>query len=267
MPKLPALFGAVATALAVATTTLLAPPAQAARSPWHVTLHAKESTITLGGKVHLTGHVNRSASGHLVRLYGRKTSDQPWHYIRNALVRRDGSYATYDKPALNHQRLYHVVLPATTKHRRGVSPTVTVEVYKWTSLTTLAAVNQVDFDPVASVAMDGTTYPSSLEAQVYHYPGAPTTQTVEFNLDHACTAFRGTFGLSDDSVSESQATVTASADGTPWFSQSFAVGEAVANSVTWDTPPLKLHFDSVSTVDGADGQGAVGTPEVLCELH
>lgn len=260
-------LGALTAALAVATATVTAPSAQAARSPWHVTLRAKLSIITLGDTVWFTGHVNKSAAGHLVRLYGRRTSDQPWHYTRNALVRRDGSYATFDKPALNHERQYRVVLPATKKHRRGVSPTVTVDVYKWTSLTTLAAVNQVDFDPVASVAMDGTTYPSSLEAQVYHYEGAPTSQTVEFNLGHACTAFRGTFGLSDDSVSGSQATLTASADGTPWLSQSFSVGQTVANSVTWDTPPLKLHFDSVSTVDGVDGQGAVGTPEVLCELR
>jgi hypothetical protein len=88
---------------------------------------------------------------------------------------------------------------------------------------------------------------------------------VEFNVDHGCTAFRGTFGLSDDSVSGSQATVTATADGTPWFGQTFALGQSTRNTVTWETPPLKLRFASVSTVDGADGLGAVGTPEVYCE--
>jgi len=42
-------------------------------------------------------------------------------------------------------------------------------------------------------------------------------------------------------------------------------GQSTLNTVTWETPPLKLRFASVSTVDGADGLGAVGTPEVYCE--
>lgn len=261
------MIGGVALASVVAGLALsVTGPAEAAgRTPWHVTIHANRTTATVGQKVWLTGRVARAASGRLVRLYERSSTGQSWRYQRNALVHRDGTYTTYDKPTTNRQRMYRVVMPRTKHHRRGVSASVVVDVYRWTSLTTLPAVNEVGFDPQASVSIDGVSYPSSLEAAIYHYPDAPTSQSVEFNVNHGCTAFRGTFGLSDDSVSGSQATLTATADGTPWFGQTFALGQSTQNTVTWETPPLKLRFASVSIVDGADGLGAVGTPEVYCE--
>jgi hypothetical protein len=263
------MIGGGTIAVVVAGLALSVPgPAEAAgRTPWHVTIHPDRTTVTVGQKVWLTGRVAKAASGRLVRLYERSSTGQPWHYQRNALVHRDGSYTTYDKPTTNRQRQYRVVMPKSKHHRKGASRTVVIDVYKWTSLTTLAAVNDQDLSPEPSVAMNGVSYPSSLEAAIFHYPGAPTSQSVEFNVNHGCTAFRGTFGLSDDSVAGSQATVTAGADGTPWFGQSFGVGQSTADTVTWDTAPLKLRFTSVSTVDGADGLGAVGTPEVYCELR
>ena len=259
------MFGVVAAATAVAATTLAAPPAHAGRSHWRVSIHVARSTVEVGQKIRFTGKVSRAASGRLVKLYERASSDSSWHYQRNALVRRDGSYATYDRPTVNRQRQYRVVMPATQHHRKGVSRTVVVDVYRWTSLTSMTAVNDQDFDAVSSVSMDAVSYPASLAAEIFHYQGAPTSQAVEYNLGHACTRFRGTFGLSDDSVTGSQATVTALADGTPWFDQSFGVGQSTPNAITWTTAPLKLRFESVSTVDGADGLGAVGTPEVYCE--
>lgn len=256
---------AIAASVAGLAVSVSGPAQAASRTPWHVTIDAARTTVTLGQKVRITGTVNRAAAGHLVRLYERGSAGQRWRYQRNALVHRDGGYTTYDKPSVNRARQYRVVVPATHRHRKGVSATVVVDVFRWTTLTTLASVNDVDFDPRASVAMDGTGYPASLEAHVYHYPDAPTTQSVEFNLDHACTRFRGVFGLSDLSVTGSAATVTAAADGTAWFSRSFVVGQSVPNTVTWNVAPLKIRFESVSTVIGADGLGAVGTPQVYCE--
>ena len=58
--------------------------------------------------------------------------------------------------------------------------------------------------------------------------------------------------------------MTASADGTPWFSQTFSLGGSTPNAVTFPTPPLKVSFDTASLVAGLDGLGAVGTPEVFC---
>jgi hypothetical protein len=261
------LVSGVAVASAVAGIALGAPgPAQAAgRTPWHVTVHANKTTVTLGHKVWFTGKVGKAASGRLVGLYERHSDDQPWHYQRNALVHRDGTYTTSDRPTRNNQRQYRVVMPAYRNHKKGVSPAVTVDVYAWTPLITIPSVNQDYLDPVSSVSMDGTAYPSSLEADVEHFTGAPTTQSVEFNVNRHCTMFRGTFGLSDDSVTGSQATVTAEADGAPWFDQAFSLGETQPNTFTFVGQPLKLRFESTSMVAGLDGLGAVGTPEVYCE--
>jgi hypothetical protein len=256
----------VAAAVALAGAAVAVPgTAQAANRPaWHVTIKASTTEVTLGKKVVFTGKVNRSGAGKLVVLQERANADTTWKNQRNALVHRDGHYQTFDKPTVNKRRQYRVVMPATRHHKRGVSQTVIVDVFKWTSLTTLPAVNQVDFDPETSVSMNGVTYPSSLEAEIYHYPGAPTAQVVEFNLGHKCTRFRGTFGLSDDSVTGSQATVTATADGTPWFSHTYGLGESDPNDFTFETAPLKVRFESVSVGDGLDGLGAVGSPAVLC---
>lgn len=261
------LIGALAVAALVAGAgTALSGPAQAAHRPaWRVTIKASSTEVTLGKRVHFTGHVNRSAAGRLVILQERANTDKPWKKQRDALVHRDGHYTTYDKPTVNKRRLYRVVMPANKHHKRGVSDTVVVDVFTWVALTTQSSVNQVDFDPEPSVSMNGVTYPSSLEAQVYHYPNAPTEQSVEFNLGRKCTRFRGTFGLSDDSESDSQATVTAIADGTPWFNHTFAVGETASNAFTFATKPLKLRFESSSVIADLDGMGAVGTPEVYCE--
>jgi hypothetical protein len=255
---------ALATAVAGAVTVVAAPAQAVHRPAWHVTMKASTTEVVLGKKVVFTGKVNKSAAGKLVVLQERANAGARWRKQRNALVHRDGHYQTSDRPTVNKRRQYRVVMPATKRHQRGVSQTVAVDVYKWTSLTTLPSVNQVDFDPQASVSMNGVTYPSSLEAEIYHFPGAPSAQSVEYNLGHACTAFRGTFGLSDDSVTGSQATVTATADGTPWFSHTYELGESDANGVTFASPPLKIRFGSVSVVDGVDGLGAVGSPEVLC---
>ena len=257
---------AVAVATALAGAAVLVPgPAQAAHRPaWHVTIKASATEVIVGKKVVFTGKVNRSAAGKLVVLQERANAGATWKSQGNALVHRDGQYQTSDKPTVNKRRQYRVVMPATTHHKRGVSQTVVVDVFKWTSLTTLPAVNPVDFDPEPSVSMNGVTYPSSLEAEIYHYPDSPAAQAVEYNLGHKCTRFRGTFGLSDDSVTGSQATVAATADGTPWFSHTYGLGESDPNAFTFATAPLKIRFDSVSVVDGLDGLGAVGSPAVLC---
>jgi hypothetical protein len=263
--------GAIAPVLAAAVVSgalvAASAPADAAahRPPWNVTIKASTTTLTLGQKVVLSGKVNRSAAGKLVVLQERHKAGATWKDQANALVHGNGHYQVSDRPSVNNRRSYRVVMPATKRHKKGVSKSVAVDVYQWTSLSTLPSVNGVLFDSVPSVSMNGETYPNSLEADVEHYLGAPTTESVEFNLNHRCTRFRGTFGLSDDSVDAGQATVTAIADGTPWFNQTFGLGESTLNEITFTTAPLKLRFESSSVIADSDGRGAVGTPEVYCE--
>ena len=258
-------FGALAaSAVAVTGVTLASGPADAATRPaWRVTLDATSTSVTLGHKVRMEGHVSKAAAGLLVALQERGAPGRPWRDQRQARVRADGTYTTYDVPTTNVRRSYRVVMPGTARRARGVSPVLAVAVYQWTQLTSLPAVNESFLGPVSSVSMDGTVYPASLEASTFH-PNGPTSQSVEFNLDHLCTRFRGTFGLSDASQATSQASVTATADGTPWFSQTFAVGGSATSALTFATPPLKVSLESESLVAGQDGLGAVGTPEVLC---
>jgi hypothetical protein len=192
-----------AAVLAVAGLALSLPgPAQAAqhhphKTPWHVTIKADRTTLSLGQKVRFTGKVSRSASGGLVKLYERGTSGRPWRYQRNALVHRDGRYQVTDKPTVNAPRDYRVVMPGNAHRKRGVSASVRVDVFRWTSLTSFPAVNVSYLYVRASVSIDGVGYPLSLEAEISHSPGALTTQAIEFNLGHQCTRFRGTFGLAD----------------------------------------------------------------------
>ena len=253
-----------ASAIAVTGVTLASGPADAAPNPaWKVTLGATSTAVTLGHKVRMDGHVAKAAAGLLVTLQERGAPGRPWRDQRQARVRANGTYTTFDVPTTNVRRSYRVVMPRTARRARGVSPILAVAVYRWTQLTSLPAVNESFLDPVSSVSMDGTAYPASLEASTFH-PNGPTSQSVEFNLDHLCTRFRGTFGLSDASQATSQASVTAAADGTPWFSQTFAVGGSTTNAITFTTAPLKVSLETVSLVAGEDGLGAVGTPEVFC---
>jgi hypothetical protein len=252
----------LATTTALTLGALAVPAAHAAKPHWRVTISASRATTTVGHKVWLTGKVSKAAAGKLVVLQEKFAADRPWKNQRNALVHVDGSYKTWDTPTANHRRLYRVVMPATKKRAKGVSKSVAVKVYGWTPLTSMPAVNQTNLYKVSSASINAVVFPSSLEASVYQ--DGPNPQSVEFNLDHKCTRFRGTFGLSDDSTSNSQALVTASADGAPWFAHTYALGQSDHNRFDFETPPLKVHFETKSLVDGQNGLGMVGTPEVFC---
>ncbi len=255
----------LAGALAAGTAVALPGPAQAAETHWRVTATANTTRITLGQTVKVTGHVQRSGAGEKILLEQRYTSTAAWKSTGHAVVRSDGTYVLKDVPTRNHRRWYRVVMPADRHHLRGVSGTMPVDVYQWLTLTSaFSAVNQDSLYKVSSLNINGVSYPSSLEADTWS-PGGPATQSVEFNLDHQCLSFRGRFGLADDSETGSQAEVQALADGTPWFDQTFALGESTPDQFTFETPPLKIRFQTQSTVDGVVGRGGVATPQVYCE--
>lgn len=235
----------------------------AIRTPWRVTIRSADTRLTLGDTVHLHGRVARAAAGLLVTLQERADPSRRWRDQRQARVHRDGTYRTYDVPTRNSSRLYRVVMPGTKRHSRGVSASLLVVVYQWRQLTSFPQSNPSFLPAVSSVPIDGISYPASLEATTFH-PNGPTTQSVEYNLNHKCLGFRGTFGLSDNSESGSQASVEAEADGAAWFSQAFSIGGSTHDAFDFGTAPLKVRFQTASLVDGLDGFGAVGTPEVYC---
>ena len=258
-------------ALALAATAMALPTlptASAEAAPaWRVTAHATTTTITLGHKVHLHGRVRPGAAGTYVRLEEQYAPGKPWRLQRQARVRADSTYTTWDRPTQNHARLYRVVVPASRAHARGVSPTVAVSVYAWVQLSSLPAVNQRGFVTGQAVDINGVTYPGSLKA----YPADPGSSTpppapvsVEYNLDHKCTAMRATFGLADSSETGAQGSVSLLVDGSQAYAGTFGVGQSAAWSMPFTTAPLKLHFDAQSLSPGVSSDPAVGTPEVLC---
>ena len=255
----------LAAALAAGSAVAVPGAAQAATTRWRVTATASTTQITLGQTVKVRGHVQKSGAGKKIVLQQRCSSTTSWKSTGNALVRSDGTYTLKDTPTRNHKRWYRVVMAADSHHRRGVSDTMPVDVYQWLTLTaSYLSVNTDSLYKVSSLNINGTSYPSSLEAETWS-PGGPATQSVEFNVNHKCLRFRGRFGLSDDSETGAQAEVQADADGAPWFDQTFALGESTPNEFTFETPPLKLRFQTQSTIDGVVGLGGVATPQVYCE--
>lgn len=258
----------VATALAVAAgglTTLVAPAH--AGVPWLVTIHVDNVRATVAHTFTFTGRVTPSArAGGLKVLLKEKRAgtNKPWKVLATDKINSRGHYLVTDKPSTNTIRKYRVVMPATSAHAKGVSSSLTVKVYAWSKLTLRPTVNESNLEPVASVSIGGVDYPASLQATIVHNPDGPTIGAVEFNLDRKCLAFRGRFGLSDSSEGGGEARIKASADGVTWFSEAFAVGFSRPDSVMFTTPPLKVRFDTTSLVDGLDGLGAVGKPQVSC---
>ena len=142
------------------------PAASAAPRPaWHVTIKASATTMTLGQKVVLTGKVNKSAAGRLVVLQERARP------VRGGRTRRTRGPPGRSLPGLGQaDGEQPPPVPdgdaGDQGHKKGVSQAVVVDVFQWTSLTTLPAVNQVHFDSEPSVSMNGETYPYSLEADI-----------------------------------------------------------------------------------------------------
>jgi hypothetical protein len=249
-----------AAALAVGTTGLAAVQGPAAAGvPWQVTVKAKSTQIKLGDKLVFTGKVGpaSASAGHKVVLQEKFKPTKPWNTQDTAKVDNKGHYRLTDVPKFNTERKYRVVMPATSKHAKGISSNVDVKVYGWTRLVDHPFVNPDGMAPVGSLKLNGTTYPNSIVASWTR----PTS--IEFNVDHKCTALRGTFGISDASETGAQATVTAESDGTQIYTNTLALGQTDFKKIALASP-LKLRLTAQSVVSGVSGYGGVGTPEILC---
>lgn len=247
----------IAGALTLGLVTL--PATADAGERFQVGVKPNHTTVMLGKKLSFTGHVRpgAAADGHTVKLQEKYGPKKPWRTKDTDRIGASGAYHLSYKPTTATIRMYRVVMPAIPHHAQGVSKQVKVSVYDWSRLTTRDYVNAHGIYPERAIHINGTKYPASLLAFGNY------AASVEFNLDHQCTALRATYGLSDSSETGAQATVGVQSDGTQVYTGSFGLGQSESSSVTLDRP-LKLRFTSQSTVTGAKGYGAVGTPEVLC---
>lgn len=249
-----------AAALAIGTTALAATQAPAdAGVGWQVTVKVSSTKVKVGDKLVFTGRVgpSRAAAGLRVTLQERFKPGKPWAKQGSATVDTRGHYRLVDKPSVNTEHRYRVVMPATSHHARGVSSTVDVKVYGWSNLTSHPYVNANSMYPVTTLDLNGTAYPKSVVAR---WTGATS---VEFNLDHKCTALRGTFGVGDNSESGAQSTVAVESDGTQVYTKTLALGQTDLKKIALASP-LKLRLSAQSVVAGVNGYGGVGTPQILC---
>ncbi|MGC4109422.1 MAG: hypothetical protein QM747_03135 [Nocardioides sp.] len=251
----------VAGALALGLASLPLTAADAG-STWRVTVKASSHEVVVGKKVTLTGHVRPggAAAGTKLVVQEKFKPGAKWKADKaTAKVSSNGSYKVALKPTKAFTHQFRVVMPANGHHAKGVSPTVKVTVYAWSNLTDHDSVNR-DRMTFGTVNINGKSYDNS----VWNYYG--DAGSIEFNVNHSCTELRTTFGLSDDSTTGGQGEVSIAADGTSIYSHTFDVGQVAKKTIELDPAPLKLKLEAhnTSTVDGTEGLGAFGAPQVLC---
>lgn len=228
-------------------------------STWLVGVKASKAQLTAGQRVVFSGTVrpHGAAAGQEVVLQERFKPGKPWENQRKATINKSGQYRISDRPTTNTRHAYRVVMPATSRHAKGVSPTVKVRVYAWSALINHESVNRRCIS-IGDVKMNGAKYAKSL------YASCGYDAHLEFNLDHQCIRLRATFGISDRSTTAGQAEVDVESDGTSVYTHTFDIGKTEAKGVALDSPlKLRLAAHSTSTYP-VTGLGAFGTPEVLC---
>jgi hypothetical protein len=249
-----------AAALALGTTGLAAVQGPAtAGVPWQITVKTADTQVKLGHTFTVIGKVGprHAAVGHKIVLQEKFKPTAPWKTQDTTRVDTRGHYTLKDKPTVNTERKYRVVMPAISGHAKGISSTLDVKVYGWTKLFSLPDVNPRQMFPTASLNLNGTSYPKSIVANT------TGTTSIEYNVNHKCTALRGTFGVSDSSETGAQATITAESDGTQIYTNTLALGQTDFQRLALASP-LKLRFTAQSMVPSVAGFGGIGTPEALC---
>lgn len=246
--------GAMALGLAMLPLT-----AAHAGSTWLVGIKASKVQVAAGHKIVFKGTVrpHGAAAGEKVVLQEKFKPGRPWADQKKVKVQRDGSYRVTDTPTTNFTHAYRIVMPATSKHSKGISPTVKVKVYGWTRLADLASVNSQGMD-TGAVNINGKAFKHSVFAR-YQWDSY-----VEYNVNHGCTKLQASFGISDNSSTGGQAQVNVLSDGTPIYTHTFDVGQHQTKTVALANP-LKLRLESTSTSTGsAFGLGAFGNATVFC---
>ena len=245
-----------------------APAADAATlSPYVVTMSPPSSAMSLGSTMKVSGTV-RGAGATRVTLY--QLSGTRWVAWRSAVVVA-GRYAVYYKPVSAGGHAIRVITGTTTKHRSGSSPTKTITVYKWHYLSDFANTPRVvvsdpwfwSLNGVASI--NGRTYLHTPKLGL-SYVGA--SGYVEYNLSRACSTFRMTGGLTDESPTVGSAQLEVQTDSVPLWARTMTLGQSQAVSLSV-RGSLRLRLDD--TVVTADPKGhnilsAFGNAQVLCRF-
>jgi NPCBM/NEW2 domain-containing protein len=252
-----------ATALASADAATSNPATQHAKAgSYRVTASVNKTEPLLNSKVKIKGSVSPAAPGARVVLQARYEDRNEWKTIDSARLNNSSRYKFKDKVGSVRERKYRVVKAASARRSAGHSPAVKVTVYGWRDLTSIPPATSSNMSKVDSVKINGVTYPHSVRSWPTYQP-MNNSGSIDYNLNRACTAFRGTAGIDDSSPAAGNAMVQLSTDGTQRYASGY-FGLTQSAPVAFDvTNVFRL---TIATAVLADGVAVVGTPQVLCSF-
>lgn len=235
-----------------------------ARPKFTVTASVNNAEPMRGDKIKIRGQVTPERPGEAVKLQLRYGADAQWKTVDKDELNRRSKYKFVDKVKTVRFRQYRVVKPASGNRKAGKSPKVGVTVYDWRDLTSLAPAAQSSMFEVSSVTMNATGYPHSLI-------GMGNGGSIDYNLNRACKAFEGTFGLDDSSAATATGTVELRTDSTPRYAGTFQLTQSqfVSRDVR-GVFRISVLWSSSNTEGTPEDQSgakvAVGSPRVLCSF-
>ena len=212
----------------------------------------------LDTKVKIKASVSPAAPGAAVTLQVRYQDQKRWKTIDHGRLNGQSKVTFKDKVGSVRERRYRVVKPVGDNHGAAQGSTPKVTVFGWRDLTSIDPVANIGFSEQDPLNINGVAYPKSL------LTAATGTQPahVDYNLNHDCKQFSGTFGLDDRSPAAGTAALTLAADGNQRFAGAFGLTQA--QKVGADLTDVFRITISATTANG--GLAAVGSPQVLCSF-
>ncbi|WP_107767780.1 hypothetical protein [Nocardioides terrigena] len=249
----------VAGPLALTTTTAqAADTAERRAAAYTVKAKVNKDVVTVGEDVvKVRGKVTPRAAGAKVVLQQRLDGKTKWAVSTKAKVKRNGTFLLKDEPSVAGTREYRVLKPKSQGIRKGTSKVLSVEVYRWESLSGQPAGANANISAYGTARIGTKVYSPSLMAT---NPSA--SGYVEYTLGRLCTDLRTTYALDDSSESGSTGAVKLLVDGVTKVDQGLVVGQVV-ESTTDLTDAFRLRYELASSATPV-GRTVVGTPEIRC---
>lgn len=245
--------------IALATTSYAAPAGVSAKASAYSVTATINKSVAIGKETTLKvrGRVTPKAAGQKVVLQQRVGTKKAWKATGTARVKRNGTYVLKDVPSTPGTRQYRVLKPAANGIAKGVSTSLTVEVYAWQKLTSRTPVSTNVNVPIGiTIATD--YFSKSLATFLSGEPA-----TIEYTLGRKCLELRATYALTDQSPTGSTGAINVSADGAVLATHPLTIGTVVADETLDLTDAFRLKFDLTTSATPA-AVAAVATPEVLC---
>ena len=250
----------VVVACAAATAALSVIPAAAASQK--LTLSLKTPSINVGQTAHISGTVTPAAPNHTVRL--QRFYAKAWHSYKEQTLTSTSSYNFAVTPTGAGVFQFRTAVDDT------VSQTITLSVYAWQDLTSLA--RQVHLGNGAGCELSATINGAFFEhtctfQDVY---AIVRKSSVEWTgLQQKCSTFEGTAGLVDSDKDVARASLAVSADGVVLFNRTFTKGQS--KNLRLDITgrrSLKVTTVARNPLDDWPLElVGLGDPRILCTWH